>query len=56
MREPVQKSDGKSGMPWLGMATAAKAYGELRTKMLGLNEPKGSATQLSLWNMAVFRR
>ena len=53
-KEPVQKSDGKSGMPWPGMATVAKAYGELRFKVPSLNEPKGSVTQLPLWNMAFF--
>ena len=48
--------DGKSGQTWPGMATAAKAYGELRSKMAGLNEPKGSVTQLPPWNTAIFQR
>ena len=55
-REPVQQTDGRSGEIWPGMATAAKAYGELRSKVPGLNEPKGSVTQLPLWNTAIFQR
>ena len=56
LKEPVQKSDGKSGRPWPGMATGAKPYGELRSKMTGLNGRKGSITQLPLWNTAIFQR
>ena len=55
-KEPVQKSGGKSGRTWPGMATAAKAYGELRSKMAGLSDPKESATLLPLWNTAIFQR
>ena len=39
-----------------GMATAAKAYGELRSRMKGLHEPKASVKQLPLWNMAILQR
>ena len=55
-KEPVQKSDGKSGLTWPGMATAPKAYRELQSKMAGLNEPKESVTLLTLWNTAIFQR
>ena len=44
-KEPVQKVDGRSGQAWPGMATAAKAYGKIRSKVPGLQILNSEAEQ-----------
>mmetsp|Transcript_10616 Transcript_10616/g.18825 ORF Transcript_10616/g.18825 Transcript_10616/m.18825 type:complete len:209 (-) Transcript_10616:44-670(-) len=55
-KEPVQKSDGKAGKLWPVMATSAKAYGELRSKVPGLELPRMEVDGLPLWNPAIFQK
>ena len=52
----MQKADGRSGQVWPGMATAAKVYGEIRSKVTSLRIPENDIEELPLWSSAISQR